>query len=149
MRWSVDSLSRFRFILTITVMMLLMLSLMQWFKRFYTASEAVESALLGRHFSEQLSLIHGQWLSAHYPAKIWLSAIPGGYFVMASSGWPVDWVRSGEVSAPDHACERLWLAMMGHHTGASEIKFSEDGCQFLFENQRLDYIFANGNVMVH
>ena len=149
MRWLVDPRSRFRFILTITVMLLLMLSVMQWFKRFYSAGETVESALLARQFSEQVSLVHGQWLNAHYPAKMWLRAIPGGYFVMASSGWPVDWVRRGEHSGPDHACERLWLAIMGHHTGAGEIKFSGYGCQFLFENQRLDYIFANGNVMVH
>lgn len=141
-------LARFHFVLVIIVMLLLMLGVMRVFERYSEAGKQVSASLMGKRLSEQLALIHGQWLTEHYPQKIWSAMAPGGYFLMASSGWPVDWIDPN-VGVGDAAyCERLWSGLVGNKLEAKVVP-ADGGCKFQFENQRVDYIFASGSVIVY
>lgn len=141
-------LARFHVVLVMIVMLLLMLGVMRVFERYAEAGKQVSAALMGKQLSAQLALVHGQWLGEHYPPRVWSEVAPGGYFLMASSGWPVDWIDPN-VGVGDAAyCERLWSGLVGNKLEAKVVP-ADGGCKFQSENQRVDYIFANGNVIVH
>ena len=45
-------------------------------------------------------------------------------------------------------CERLWSGLVGNKLDAKVVP-ADGGCKFQFENQRVDYIFASGSVIVY
>lgn len=141
-------LARFHFVLVIIVVLLLMLGVMKVFERYSEAGKQVSASLMGKRLSEKLALIHGQWLTEHYPQRIWSSVVPGGYFLMASSGWPTDWIESNSGAGDATACERLWSGLVVNKLEA-KVEPADGGCKFQFENQRVDYTFSSGNVMVY
>ena len=141
-------LARFHVVLVMIVMLLLMLGVMRVFERYAEAGKQVSAALMGKQLSAQLALVHGQWLGEHYPPRVWSEVAPGGYFLMASSGWPTDWIEPTVEAGSLSSCERLWFGLLGEQPGG-KVALADAGCKYQFENQRVDYIFASGSVIVY
>jgi hypothetical protein len=141
-------LARFHFVLAIIVMLLLMLGVMRVFERYSQAGQQISATLVGKRLTEQLALVHGEWLAEHYPEKVWSAVAPGGYFLMTSAGWPTDWIGVHPEGMDGSSCARLWRGLVGEKPG-DKVVSGDGGCKFQFENQRVDYIFTSGNVMVY